>query len=62
MEMEILSCPTLSLHTRFGETCGASFGDAHGMAMLLSVAHVIQGSQTSLQILTNEALSLQDQC
>lgn len=46
----------------FEETCGALFGDAHGTVMLLSIAHAIQGSQNNLQILTNEALSLQHQC
>lgn len=62
MKVEILHCPTLSLHTHFEETCGASFGDAHGTVPLLSIVYAIQGSQDSLQILTNEALSLQYQC
>lgn len=58
MEREILPCPTLSLHTHFEETCGASFSDAHGTEILLSIAHAIQGSRNTLQILTNEAVSI----
>lgn len=43
-----LPCPTLSLHTHFEETRGASFGGAHGTEMPLSIAHAIQGSRNTL--------------
>lgn len=52
----------LSLHTHFEKPRGASFGDAHSTVILLSTARVIQEPQSSLQMLTNEALSLQHQC
>lgn len=43
-------CPTLSLHTHFEETRGALFGDAHGIEILLSIAHAIQSSRNTLQM------------
>lgn len=43
-----LPCPTLSLHTHFEETRGASFGGAHGTEMPLSIVHAIQGSRNTL--------------